>query len=82
MIKLASLRAYTPARVSLTRTGSSLSTSDTLNFALAHAHATRGRFQLIEVMLKRGETSNTLARFVAGFKAARAKMVLEELPVG
>ena len=34
-----SLRTYTPARVSLTRTGSSLSTSDTLNFALAHAQA-------------------------------------------
>ena len=39
--------------------------------ALAKAHATRGRFQLIEVMLPRGQTSNTLARFVAGFKAAR-----------
>ena len=39
--------------------------------ALARAHATRGRFQLIEVMLPRGKTSDTLARFVAGFKAAR-----------
>ena len=39
--------------------------------ALARAHATRGRFQLIEVMLPRGQTSDTLARFVAGFKAAR-----------
>ena len=39
--------------------------------ALARAHATRGRFQLVEVMLPRGETSETLARFVAGFKAAR-----------
>ena len=39
--------------------------------ALARAHATRGRFQLIEVMLPRGVTSETLARFVAGFKAAR-----------
>ena len=39
--------------------------------ALARAHATRGRFQLIEVMLPRGRTSDTLARFVAGFKAAR-----------
>ncbi len=39
--------------------------------ALEHAQATRGKFQLIEVMLRRGETSGTLARFVAGFKAAR-----------
>ena len=39
--------------------------------ALAHAYATRGRFQLIEVMLPRGRTSDTLARFVAGIKAAR-----------
>ena len=41
--------------------------------ALARAHATRGRFQLIEVMLARGDTSDTLARFVAGFKAARER---------
>ncbi len=39
--------------------------------ALERAHATQGKFQLIEVMLRRGETSDTLARFVAGFKAAR-----------
>jgi indolepyruvate decarboxylase len=43
--------------------------------ALAHAYATRGTFQLIEVMLPRGQTSDTLARFVAGFKAARARAV-------
>ncbi len=42
-----------------------------LQAALARAHATRGRFQLIEAMLPRGRTSDTLARFVAGFKAAR-----------
>jgi indolepyruvate decarboxylase len=41
--------------------------------ALATAYATRGRFQLIEVMLPRGHTSETLARFVAGFKAARER---------
>jgi len=41
--------------------------------ALENAHATRGRFQLIEVMLPRGQTSDTLARFVAGFKAARER---------
>ncbi len=41
--------------------------------ALDHAYATRGRFQLIEAMLPRGTTSETLARFVAGFKAARER---------
>ncbi|CAH2600613.1 Indole-3-pyruvate decarboxylase [Rhodovastum atsumiense] len=41
--------------------------------ALARAHTTRGRFQLIEAMLPRGGTSDTLARFVAGFKAARER---------
>jgi len=41
--------------------------------ALDHAYATRGRFQLIEAMLPRGATSETLARFVAGFKAARER---------
>ncbi len=41
--------------------------------ALEAAYATRGRFQLVEVMLPRGQTSGTLARFVAGFKAARER---------
>jgi indolepyruvate decarboxylase len=41
--------------------------------ALETAYATRGRFQLVEVMLPRGQTSDTLARFVAGFKAARER---------
>ncbi len=41
--------------------------------ALETAHETRGRFQLIEVMLPRGQTSDTLSRFVAGFKAARER---------
>jgi indolepyruvate decarboxylase len=44
-----------------------------LSAALEHAVATRGRFQLIEAMLPRGSTSETLARFVAGFKAARER---------
>jgi indolepyruvate decarboxylase len=51
--------------------GRRVSTRKELAAALAHAHATTGRFQLIEVMLPRGATSDTLARFVAGFKAAR-----------
>ena len=41
--------------------------------ALTQARARRGRFQLIEAMLPRGATSDTLARFVAGFQAARAR---------
>src|SRR5712675_662490 len=41
--------------------------------ALEAAVARRGQFSLVEVMLPRGVTSDTLARFVAGFKAARAR---------
>jgi indolepyruvate decarboxylase len=42
--------------------------------ALDRAVARRGKFSLVEVMLPRGRTSDTLARFVAGFKAARERM--------
>jgi indolepyruvate decarboxylase len=42
--------------------------------ALTEAHAIRGRFCLIEAMLPRGATSDTLARFVDGFKAARMRL--------
>jgi indolepyruvate decarboxylase len=41
--------------------------------ALEHGVAQRGAFYLIEVMLPRGVTSDTLGRFVAGFKAARER---------
>jgi len=41
--------------------------------ALAHAAATRGRFQLIEAMIARGALSATLSRFVAGLKRVRAE---------
>lgn len=41
--------------------------------ALEQAGATRGRFQLIEVMLERGALSETLARYVAAFEAARGR---------
>lgn len=45
-----------------------------LSGALDRAVARSGQFSLIEVMLPRGRTSDTLARFVSGFKAARERM--------
>jgi indolepyruvate decarboxylase len=41
--------------------------------ALARAVQRWGKFSLVEVMLPRGATSDTLARIVAGFKAARER---------
>ncbi len=52
--------------------GVRVATRGELAAALMAAHEARGPFQLIEAMLPRGATSATLARFVAGFKAARA----------
>ena len=46
--------------------------------ALEAAVKRRDRFSLIEVMLPRGVTSKTLARFVAGFKAAREKAAAKQ----
>lgn len=46
--------------------GQRVTTRAELKHALATAAARRGRFQLIEIMLPRGQTSNTLARFVQG----------------
>lgn len=43
-----------------------------LKAALDHAMATRGRFQLIEIMIPRGVLSQTLQRFVAGVKRLNA----------
>ena len=42
-----------------------------LRDALQTAHATRGRFQLVEIMLERGSLSPTLGRFVAGMERMR-----------
>jgi indolepyruvate decarboxylase len=42
-----------------------------LRDALHAAHATRGRFQLVEIMLERGSLSPTLSRFVEGMKRMR-----------
>lgn len=53
--------------------GMRVATRGEFKHALARAHAERGKFQLIEAMLPRGQTSDTLARFVAGFKAARER---------
>src|ERR1700736_5748664 len=53
------LRGHTPARVALTRTGSSISTRDALDFALCHAqardavHATFSLPSLIEALRTR-----------------------------
>jgi indolepyruvate decarboxylase len=52
--------------------GKRVTTRRELKSALERAVARRGQFSLVEVMLPRGATSRTLARFVSGFKAARA----------
>jgi indolepyruvate decarboxylase len=51
--------------------GMRVTTRAELAQALETAVATRGHFQLIEIMLAPGSVSATLARFVAGFTAAR-----------
>ncbi len=53
--------------------GERVTTRRELVEALEAAIARRGRFSLIEVMLPRGRTSDTLARFVSAFKSARAR---------
>jgi indolepyruvate decarboxylase len=52
--------------------GKRVTTQRELKHALERAVTRRGQFSLVEVMLGRGATSRTLARFVSGFKAARA----------
>jgi indolepyruvate decarboxylase len=59
---------------SLGGVGERVTTRAELAAALDRAVARRGRFSLIEIMLPRGVTSDTLARFVSGFKAARERM--------
>jgi indolepyruvate decarboxylase len=54
--------------------GERVTTRRELAAALGRAVARHGVFSLIEVMLPRGATSDTLARFVTGFKAARERM--------
>ncbi len=53
--------------------GKRVRTRRELKDALERAVARRGQFSLVEVMLPRSATSRTLARFVSGFQAARAR---------
>jgi indolepyruvate decarboxylase len=48
--------------------GHAVATQGQLTAALAKAHATRGRFQLLDIRLEPGELSPTLARFVKAVK--------------
>ncbi|HEX3504675.1 MAG TPA: indolepyruvate/phenylpyruvate decarboxylase [Xanthobacteraceae bacterium] len=59
---------------SLGGVGERVTTRRELAAALERAVVRRGRFSLIEIMLPRGVTSDTLARFVSGFKAVRERM--------
>jgi indolepyruvate decarboxylase len=52
--------------------GVRVNTRAELQAALDRAIATRGRFQLIEVMIPSGVLSQTLQRFVAGVKRLNA----------
>ena len=54
--------------------GERVTTRRELAAALDRAVKRRGQFSLVEVMLPRGTTSDTLARFVAGFKSVRERM--------
>jgi indolepyruvate decarboxylase len=53
--------------------GERVTTRGQLAAALEAAVHRRGMFSLVEAMLPRGVTSDTLGRFVSGFKAAREK---------
>ena len=63
---------FADAAAALGGDGVRVTTRGELAAALARAHATRGRFQLIEAMIPRGVLSDTLARFVAGVKRINA----------
>jgi indolepyruvate decarboxylase len=58
---------------SLGGTGERVYTRAQLAAALERAVAAQGRFSLVEIMMERGAISDTLARFVSGFKAVRAR---------
>ena len=54
--------------------GERVTTRRELAAALDRAVRRRGQFSLVEVMLPRGATSDTLARFVSGFKSMRERI--------
>ena len=58
--------------------GVRVSTRAELAAALARAAATRGRFQLVEIMLPRGSISPTLQRFVASIKTLHGRRAKPE----
>ena len=61
---------YADIASSLGGVGKRVSTRAELSAALDSAHATRGSFQLIEIMLERGAISETLSTFVRAIKTA------------
>ncbi len=63
--------AFAAMAPSLGGRGERVSTRRGLAGALERAVLSRGSFSIVEVTLARGETSRTLARFVAGFALAR-----------
>jgi indolepyruvate decarboxylase len=70
---MGSIRNFAAIAPSLGGYGERVKTRRDLKEALERAVARRGQFALIEVMLPRGATSRTLARFVSAFKAVRAR---------
>src|SRR6516225_6672181 len=59
---------------SIAGVGERVTTRRELAAALDRAVRRRGQFSLVEVMLPRGATSDTLARFVSGFKSMRERI--------
>src|SRR5580692_3101124 len=65
---------FSDIAASLGGVGERVTTRRELAAALDRAVKRRGQFSLVEVMLPRGATSDTLARFVPGFKSIRERM--------
>ena len=64
---------FADVAASLGGVGERVTTRAELAAALDRALAVRGRFCLIEIMLARGEMSDTLSRFVAGYRRLRER---------
>jgi indolepyruvate decarboxylase len=54
--------------------GERITTRPELAAALDRAAKRRGQFSLVKEVLTRGVTSDTLVRFVSGFKSVRERM--------